>query len=327
MITAAHREPGYYRVRWNGRPWVVARYDVSASGVGYWSLPPGDVDVPSADFPHEIDDSPVPQLHQSVSGAMMVSVRKLAPSELPYSRPHQATFDKLVSGRVPHENDFYGLKLLDKPGTVFVDIGGNIGNSALSVHFVCPDWRVVSIEPNPSLRPYLESAGALIKSEGGKFEYHCIGFADRAGELPFFIPEIDDWMVIGESSILLDHFDDQVVSRRLSSYSSHGRWSLIETSVQVVRFDDWVSDKPHITSSESVFVKIDVEGAECLVMSGMTEFIRAKRPSFMIENSDNNEIPRHLSDYGYVAYDYIESANEFVPDRKRGGLNKFYFPN
>jgi hypothetical protein len=54
--------------------------------------------------------------------------------------------------RRPHEHDFRALRLLefsDLP--LLVDVGGNIGQSVLSLYTVFPAATVVSFEPNPTV--------------------------------------------------------------------------------------------------------------------------------------------------------------------------------
>src|ERR1700751_5749168 len=58
----------------------------------------------------------------------------------------------LYQMRRPHERDFRALPLLkfsNRP--LLVDVGGNIGQSVLSLYPGFPDAAVVSFEPNPTV--------------------------------------------------------------------------------------------------------------------------------------------------------------------------------
>src|SRR5262245_45141496 len=67
---------------------------------------------------------------------------------LPLPTAHVPIFEKQLAEKQPHESDFHLFANFPDRDTVFLDVGANIGNSALSVHFVRPGWRVVSFEPN-----------------------------------------------------------------------------------------------------------------------------------------------------------------------------------
>ena len=71
---------------------------------------------------------------------------------LPVANTHITLFEKMLTERTPHEPDFLFFKNFQQYPALFIDVGANIGNSALSVHFVCPKWRVVSFESQICLR-------------------------------------------------------------------------------------------------------------------------------------------------------------------------------
>src|SRR5215831_370500 len=51
---------------------------------------------------------------------------------------------------LPHEKDYFGLKLLLKPGDgLFLDVGANDGISALSFRHINSSYAILSLEPNP----------------------------------------------------------------------------------------------------------------------------------------------------------------------------------
>lgn len=247
----------------------------------------------------------------------------IAPEDLPLSTVHLPLLEQQISARLPHEPDFLGLRHFPVDCRLF-DVGANIGNSALSAHFVQPAWSITSFEPNPSLRPFLNRAAEVIEAGRGNFAYHMFGLADEGNRLPLFIPTVDDWMVIGEASLLQDHFDVEEVRTRLSSYSSHGRWDLVQTWIDVRPFDAFYTEHRWAPTSLD-FVKVDVEGAEHLVLLGMEDFINTQRPAFMIENGDVALIDTILVAHDYSPYVYDVASECFAPRGDRGCLNSFYF--
>jgi FkbM family methyltransferase len=253
-------------------------------------------------------------------------IDKVEPKSLPVSETHIPYFERLLESGVPHEEEFHFFKNFDADSALFLDIGANVGNSALSVFFVCPHWRVVSFEPNPSLKYFMDRVSQFYKAKHGKFEYFLTGLSDRNSDLSLFVPKIDDWIVIGEASICLSHFDDAVVSKRLSSYSTSGHWSLVETTIKCVSFDSFAESNPLLGDEKWMFVKIDVEGAEVQVLEGMRGFIAAKRPIFMIENSQPDVVGEKMAEFGYMAFDYDVRGKRLLPKESGRSLNSFYFP-
>ena len=63
--------------------------------------------------------------------------------------------------RRAHEPEFEMFRYLGhQPGRVFLDIGANTGQSAMSFRIYDARTRIVSLEPNPALAPELEFVGS-----------------------------------------------------------------------------------------------------------------------------------------------------------------------
>lgn len=240
----------------------------------------------------------------------------------PGSLRHFAMLEALIAGSGPHETEFHALTAL-APGTVFLDVGANIGNSAISAFKVNPSLRIISVEANPSLEPYLQRASEYINANGGQHEYHLVGLGSRDERLTMFVPKIDDWYVIGESSLDPDHFRNAVVSRRLSGYSSHGKWSLSSGTVLVRRGDALLGEIG--LRSSLLFVKIDVEGFEDSVVEGLGRTIDNAHPGFMVEVSEDRQPNRALLRYGYEPHVFDSKSGSFNVGFRSSDLNAFYF--
>ena len=84
-----------------------------------------------------------------------------------------------------HEPDFraFGLISEDRP-QLFLDIGANVGMSALSFFTLKSNAKVVSFEPNPVNYSYLKRLAAKFSN----FRYEKVGLGAEAGSLDFFYP-------------------------------------------------------------------------------------------------------------------------------------------
>ena len=229
-------------------------------------------------------------------------------------------FDQIQLRRV-HEDDFNIFASLSEQSGLFLDIGASIGTSLLSIHFVCPKWRIVSFEPNRGNYDLLDQAIDLVRKEGGDCQIFHFGLSDKDAKTTLYVPKIDNWFVIGEAGVDLDHFDNPVVKRRLSSYSSHGKWELTPIGIDLKVFDE-ISQNITKPNENIVVVKIDVEGHELNVLSGMKSFIRKVRPIFLIENDGTNAIAEFLKEFGYKRFVYFDG--KLVKVEQSYSLNNFY---
>ncbi|NJM60317.1 MAG: FkbM family methyltransferase [Oscillatoriales cyanobacterium RU_3_3] len=250
----------------------------------------------------------------------------MASLNLPVAHTHIVLFEKMLTERTPHERDFLFFKNFQQYPALFIDVGGNIGNSALSVHFVCPKWRVVSFEPNLSLEYFMKKVKTIFDEEGGEYSYFLYGLSNQKGDIKIYIPKIDHWYVIGEASCIKEHFEENIVRTRLSSYSTHGKWELVESEISIAVFDDFEQQNAIIENEPMIFIKIDVEGYERQVLEGMSGTIQKKHPIFMIENNESiasDPVEKYLISLGYQRFQYIQSDNHLIKQHTHS-LNSFY---
>lgn len=136
------------------------------------------------------------------------------------------------------------------PGGVAIDIGANMGLWTLRMaERVGKSGRVIAFEPGPTTQNRLRDNIAL---SGHKVELHGFALGANAGELVLNTP--------GDSgSATLGTLDEPSSAHR----------------VQVKKLDTVWRDSgcPQVS-----LVKMDVEGAEPMVLAGATEFFAASRP-------------------------------------------------
>jgi FkbM family methyltransferase len=147
------------------------------------------------------------------------------------------------------------LDQLLHPGDVFVDVGANVGYHAVrGARSVGPGGRVLAVEANPENARLI--AHTIARNHITNIELLPVALSGRRGHVVF-------GSHVGSNGGFLD-----------GASSDSGRGTLVPTFA----LDDLGLDRVSV-------VKIDVEGAEALVIDGATETIARDRPSFVMEFS------------------------------------------
>jgi len=165
---------------------------------------------------------------------------------------------KRAIGRYEPEK-FAAIRDSLKPGGTFLDIGGNKGDFALfAAALVGPEGRVVCFEPHP------ENAGWIHKSvELNRFNHVAVeelALADRDGEAP---------LNIGGKS-----------GQHSFEARSHDRGAV---QVQTMTLDHY-AETAGLARIDAI--KIDVEGAEDLVIAGAGRVLARDRPVLFLDVHD-----------------------------------------
>ena len=159
---------------------------------------------------------------------------------------HRSFLEYLATGMT--KESYYRSLILNavEAETTFVDAGAHIG---LYTVLACQKaHRVVAFEPDPynvaALRINVERRGC------GNVEIHAQALADRAGRARFHA--------------FRSTFSGSLVAREVEAYR--------ECETELVSLDDVLAE-----DVANLVVKLDVEGAEPLVLAGMRETIRRAR--------------------------------------------------
>jgi len=160
-----------------------------------------------------------------------------------------------------------------QPGDVMVDVGANVGaHTLLAAHLVGPQGRVHAIEASPSifarLRINLDANGA------GQVLAHNIAVAEREGIVPIFLSDPSN---LGASTIIPGEAD------RLGA--AHEALVPARPLQEIVPPEDLAAAR---------LIKIDVEGAEWLVVQGMRDALPLLRPDVSILLEVNPKSIMHL---------------------------------
>jgi FkbM family methyltransferase len=166
-------------------------------------------------------------------------------------------------------------------GAVFFDVGAHIGYDSLKASaIVGKSGRVVAFEPNPNtvaqLKSNVEASGA------GNVDVQPIACSDREGTLTLF-----DSTLGGNSGST--SLSSENAGPLMRPYTVRGR-----------RIDDVVEE----LGLERIDVfKVDVEGAELIVLRGASDSIRRFHPRLILE-----VVPRQLANMGTS----VEELESFV---------------
>ena len=187
-------------------------------------------------------------------------------------------------GLVQHPEPIVFKQLKKIRGNIFIDIGANIGvySKPLSKNF----RSVYVVEPNPEIFPVIE------QSLRHRRNVILLNFAlsNKEGRVPFYVDQIKPLQYSGSANTILPEFNYRPVSHPEINKTFNGHEGFM---VPCYRFDD--------IFNEADLVKIDVEGAEFLVLEGMKEALSNKNiKNVVVELHDRKrkeELESLLSSY------------------------------
>jgi len=162
-----------------------------------------------------------------------------------------------------------------KPINHVVDVGANIGSTAILFHLAFPDATILALEPSRAnyvcLERNIESIPQITPLRVGAYSKKC--------QLELAMPNAEQ--------------RPDVVQRQsnggLLSIYGKGEW---EETIDVVRLDD-------VVTAPVDLLKIDVEGAEIAVLDGAKRILTEDRPIIIAELR-----PSNMKFAGYTRDDY-----------------------
>lgn len=141
------------------------------------------------------------------------------------------------------------LKQIIKPGNVVLDLGANIGYfTLLFARLVGPNGKVYAFEPHPTTYSLLKKN---IQANGyGNVTSYQKAVSNRSGELVLYVDKFSN----------VDH----------RIYPSETRTE--EIRIETVRLDDFFPNLSLVN-----FIKVDTQGAEALILSGMKNLLQRNK--------------------------------------------------
>ena len=210
----------------------------------------------------------------------------------------------LIRRNQPHEEDFYLFSHFNKSKGLFIDVGANCGQSALSLFNVNHSLNVFSLEPNTGMKWLLF---LLQVRHPFRFRFLLAGAGNKEEVITLNIPITRHRDLSTNASFAPDEFDKPYVKDRLKEYAekNQGKYSFKTTKAKVICLDS-LNLKPLV-------IKLDVEGWELNALKGMEETLKRHRPVLMIELNNREAIFPWLKARGYRFYRYTRNPEAFDP--------------
>lgn len=179
------------------------------------------------------------------------------------------------------------LKAVFREGDVFLDIGANLGWYSLVLGRNCPGSRIFAFEPIPSTVAALEKNIRLNALQN--VEPICMGMFNKEDELSFlYAPDVS-----GATSLKV-------------TGQTRGRTSIQSVTCRTTTLDSFCTERDIVPT----LLKIDVEGAELMVVQGGGETLQ-HTPIILMEllrkwsrefGYHPNDVFALLAQYGYGAW-------------------------
>lgn len=174
---------------------------------------------------------------------------------------------------------------LAKPDTLVVDVGANIGffSVALARH---ANVSVLAFEPDQQNYQTLSKVAAE-RRLAGRIHPFMLALSDKTGTGSLYLSDLAP----------TDH-------KLINSRSSRA------VEIEIARLDDFLARHPDLAKTSVSLIKIDVQGAELLVLRGMQQTLAANsHPPILIEYSPDDLIhagatPREFFD-AFLALGYV----------------------
>lgn len=209
-----------------------------------------------------------------------------------------------------HDADFYGFAIYSDRVKSILDVGANLGQSIVSFRILFPDAKIHSYEANPILIGDLTS---LANKMPGSVEINPYGLADKCGSFHLNIPYVNDEAFIEEASISESYYELPWVKQK---FAERGGLSRLEKVKCDIKSGDDLNLSPDL-------IKVDVEGAESLVLRGLKKTIKRSKPIILVENSDWDNVSKVMRSLGYVARRY-DHETKMLLQRNGPTTNTFY---
>ena len=215
--------------------------------------------------------------------------------------------------RRQHEPDLEGFRHFDAEGRIFLDVGANSGQSALSFRIFDRETPIISIEPQRHHEPDLKLVGRVIRD----FEYRILALGERDEQAELRVPYYRGVPLSGEASLDPDLAGDSTWAAEVGAEASE-----IEIRIETVgvkRLDG--------LGIEPAFIKMDVEEHELPALRGAGETLARHRPVLMVERSASEpNVRAHVEALGYIPLAYVKDRGGFVPLDEARVSNAFYVP-
>lgn len=191
-----------------------------------------------------------------------------------------------------------------RSASVIIDIGANVGYYSLLAALSNPAAQIFSFEPNPILYERLNE-NVHLNSMDGRIELYQQAVSSLDGVIPLYVPKNG---VLSESSTLRGFRND------VDAINCDG-----------ICLDNFAKNN-QIRKID--LIKMDVEGAECMVLEGMKNILKDMSPDIICEvlpGRFNAQAEKLLKQYGYQ-FSWIKPG-KLIPMESASGDPKYKFKN
>jgi FkbM family methyltransferase len=173
---------------------------------------------------------------------------------------------------------------LHKGERIFVDCGFNTGEVLQSyIDFLPKDFKYYGFEVNEPL--FAQAALGLLHRNPEIVSLQFQAVSDRDGEAEFFFSGTNHGLVIGEGST--------IVQGKLPDVTQYDR----PQKARAIDFSNWVGQvaRNHTSGRPPyVVIKMDIEGAECLVLEHMADMGTLNNINILIIEFHSNQFEGNL---------------------------------
>ncbi|PSR53202.1 FkbM family methyltransferase [Adhaeribacter arboris] len=172
------------------------------------------------------------------------------------------------------------------PGNTIVEVGAHIGYISQYFSFLAGDkGKILIFEPGTNNIPYLQKN--IAKLNNVVLVQKAV--SNQNGVANFYLENLT-----GQNNSLIN--DYQRFNATLANSGVKVSKKMVE--VETVTLDSYL--KQFYPDTTIDFIKMDIEGAELIALTGMTETLKKYKPNLMIEVTVNDyEVIQILNDLGY----------------------------
>lgn len=186
-----------------------------------------------------------------------------------------------------------------KHGMTCIDIGGHSGDTAIPM-MVQSRGTVLTVEPNPTIRPYLEINCSLNHHLGGRFVIASEAVTNKNADNLVFK---DHHNAMCNGGLVGETWDAETQARMASM---NGESITVSGMTLSTMLDQYLS--PHEIANIG-FIKTDTEGHDIEIIRNIRDILVKYKPVLFTEwfaqysDADTRELFKVISDAGYVAFD------------------------
>ena len=202
-------------------------------------------------------------------------------------------------------------------GSVFFDVGSNLGFYSFLAHAVNPRMEIHAFEPSNGPHYYLSRNQQHNDEQTAKVSVHKLALSSMTGAIQFFEEINPKYPYLTHHLSGIGNTGNSTSMRKSRTYD-----------VPTETLDGFVQ-RLNLTSVD--LIKMDTEGTEHLILSKGYEMMQKFRPIFIIEVIDDeagNALEKHILANDYLTFQYTDKGLVALEHIRAGTTEKdrnFFF--